>query len=94
MACRPLPQGGERLNLAGMSGTVIETLLRRDQRVTLASLAVVSAVAWVYTLSGPGMPVPGSDGMEGMSADAHAIMLARAHGRRHTRSSSSSCGRS
>jgi predicted metal-binding membrane protein len=61
-----------------MSGTVIETLLRRDQRVTLASLVVVSALAWAYTLAGAGMPVPGDGGMEGMTADAHAIMLARA----------------
>jgi predicted metal-binding membrane protein len=60
-----------------MSGTAIETLLRRE-RLTLASLAIVTTLAWAYTLSGAGMPVPGSDGMEGTTGGSHAIMLARA----------------
>jgi predicted metal-binding membrane protein len=63
--------------MAGMPGTAIETLLRRE-RLTLALLAVVTMLAWAYTLSGAGMPVPGNDGMEGMSGDSHAGMLARA----------------
>jgi predicted metal-binding membrane protein len=51
-------------------GTVIEALLRRDERVVLASLAFVAALAWAYVLSGAGMPVHGDGGMAGMGDHA------------------------
>jgi predicted metal-binding membrane protein len=34
--------------------TLIEMVLRRDRAIVLAGLAVVTGLAWAYTLAGPG----------------------------------------
>ena len=53
--------------------TLIESVLRRDRAVVLAALAAVTGLAWLYTLSGAGMPQ--MQGMGDMAEHAgHAMM--------------------
>ena len=44
----------------------IEAVLRRDRAVVLTGLALVTGLAWAYTLGGPGME-NGAGGMSGMA---------------------------
>ena len=57
-------------------------LLRRDRTIVLGMLAVVAAVAWIYTLAGGGMQsdgrpgdMAGMGGMAGMEPPFHPLVL-------------------
>ena len=55
------------------TSTLIEAVLRRDRAIVLAGLAVVTLLAWVYTLAGVGMEH--GAGMGGMAEGAGRAML-------------------
>ena len=65
----------------GLPSHSIEQLLRNDRRVVLATLALVAALAWVYTLLGVGMGmnafemtrVPSPAMLAGYSATSEAM---------------------
>jgi predicted metal-binding membrane protein len=56
-----------------MGTTLIESVLRRDKAIVLTGLALVTVLAWAYTLAGVGMG--GMDGMGGMAESAGRAMM-------------------
>lgn len=47
--------------MGGGPGLTLEGLLRRDRRITVAGLAALSALAWIYLASGAGMGISLAD---------------------------------
>ena len=82
-----------------MSNTALEILFKRDRRILIASIAVLTTLAWVYliwlargmSMAPPAMP--NMSGMPGMDMEDMGSMLARG-GRGRKAQSAPACGQS